>query len=55
MALFKITIKQSGQYNGCKVEKGMEVEVSYNGFIHNLTGTVQDKNLLLQHFNKSME
>lgn len=25
MALFKVSIKQSGQYNGCKVEKGMEV------------------------------
>jgi len=25
MALFKITIKQSGQHNGCKIEKGMEV------------------------------
>lgn len=29
MELFKITIKQFGQYNGCKVEKGMEVEVSH--------------------------
>ena len=44
MALFKVSIKQSGQYNGCKVEKGMEVEVPYN-----------DKILLLQLFNASMD
>lgn len=25
MALFKVSIKHSGQNNGCKVEKGMEV------------------------------
>ena len=30
MAIFKVSIKQSGQYNGCKVEKGMDVEVSFD-------------------------
>lgn len=50
MALFKVSIKQSGQYNGCKVEKGMEVEVSYNGFSHNLTGTVQGQELIVAAF-----
>jgi hypothetical protein len=37
MALFKVSIKQSGQYNGCKVEKGMEVEVSFDRGSNNLT------------------
>ena len=41
MALFKVSIKQPGQYNGCKVEKGMEVEVSFDRGSNNLTGTVQ--------------
>lgn len=50
MALFKVSIKQSGQYNGCKVEKGMEVEVPYNGFAHNLTGTVQGQELIVTAF-----
>ncbi|MBQ9670737.1 MAG: hypothetical protein IJV23_06960 [Prevotella sp.] len=50
MALFKVTIKQSDQYNGCKVEKGMEVEVVYNGFSHNLTGTVQGHELIVAAF-----
>ena len=54
MALFKVSIKQSGQYNGCKVEKGMEVEVSYNGFSYNLTGNVQGQELIVAAFQKSM-
>jgi hypothetical protein len=52
MALFKVSIKQSGQYNGCKVEKGMEVEVPYNGFAHNLTGTVQGQDLIVTAFQR---
>ena len=41
MALFKVSIKQSGLYNGCKVEKGMEVEVSFDRGSNNLTGSIQ--------------
>lgn len=41
MALFNVSVKQSGQYNGCKVEKGMEVEVSFDRGSNNLTGTTQ--------------
>lgn len=52
MTLFKVSIKQSGQYNGCKVEKGMEVEVPYNGFAHNMTGTVQGKELIVTAFQR---
>ena len=52
MALCKVSIKQSGEYNGCKVEKGMEVEVSYNGFSHNLTGTMQGQELIVTAFQR---
>ena len=52
MALFKVSIKQPGQYNGRKVEKGMEVEVPYNGFAHNMTGTVQGKELTVTVFQR---
>ena len=50
MALFKVSIKQSGQYNGCKVEKGMEVEVSFDRGSNNLTGTVQGQELIIAAF-----
>ena len=52
MVLFKISIKQSGQYNGCKVEKGMEAEVPFNSFVHNLTGTVQGQELIVAAFQR---
>lgn len=54
MALFKVTIKQSDQYNGCKVEKRMEVEVSYDGFSHNFTGTVQGQELIVAAFQRKV-
>ena len=54
MALFKVTIKQSDQYNGCKVEKGMEVEVSDDGFSHNFTGTVQGQELIVAAFQRKV-
>lgn len=38
MALFNVSVKQSGQYNGRKVEKGMEVEVSLDRGGNNLIG-----------------
>ena len=30
MALFKVSVKQSWQYNGCKVEKGMKADQKRN-------------------------
>lgn len=50
MALFKVSIKQSGQYNGCKVEKDMEVEVSFDRGSNNLTGTVQGQEIIIAAF-----
>lgn len=47
MALFKVSIKQSGQYNGCKVEKGMEVGVSFDRGSSNLTGTIQGQEIII--------
>ena len=47
MALFNVSVKQSGQYNGCKVEKGMEVEVSFDRGSNNLTGTTQGQELIV--------
>lgn len=50
MALFRVSIKQSGQYNGCKVEKGMEVEVSFDRGCNNLIGTTQGQKLIVAAF-----
>ena len=47
MALFNVSVKLSGQYNGCKVEKGMEVEVSFDRGSNNLTGTTQGQELIV--------
>lgn len=47
MALFNVSVKQSGQYNGCKVEKGMEVEVSFDRGSNNLAGTTQGQELIV--------
>lgn len=47
MALFNVSVKQSVQYNGCKVEKGMEVEVSFDRGSNNLTGTTQGQELIV--------
>lgn len=55
MALFKVSIKQSGQYNGCKVEKGMEVEVSFDRGSNNLTGSIQGQEIIIAAFNESMD
>ncbi|MDD6784527.1 MAG: DUF6140 family protein [Prevotellaceae bacterium] len=52
MALFKVSIKQSGRYNGCKVEKGMEVEVSFDRGINNLTGTIQGQEIIVAAFQR---
>ena len=52
MALFKVSIKQSGQYNGCKVEKGMDVEVSFYRGGNNLTGTIQGQKIIIAAFQK---
>ena len=50
MALFTVSIKQSEQYNESEVEKGMEVDVSYNASSHNLTGPVQGQELIVAAF-----
>lgn len=50
MALFNVSVKQSGQYNGSKVEKGMEVEVSFDRGSNNLTGTVQGQEIIIAAF-----
>lgn len=52
MALFNVSVKQSGQYNGCKVEKGMEVEVSFDRGSNNLTGTTQAQELIVAAFQR---
>ena len=52
MALFQVSIKQSGLYNGCKVEKGMEVEVSFDKSSHNLTGTTQGQEMIIAAFQR---
>ena len=52
MALFKVSIKRSGRYNGCKVENGMEVEVSFNRGINNLTGTIQGQEIIVAAFQR---
>ena len=52
MALFNVSVKQSGQYNGCKVEKGMEVEVSFDRGSNNLTGTAQGQELIVADFQR---
>ena len=52
MALFNVSVKQSGQYNGCKVEKGMEVEVSFDRGSNNLTGTTQTQELIVAAFQR---
>lgn len=52
MALFKVSIKQSGQYNGCKVEKGMEVEVSFDRGSNNLTGSIQGQEIIIAAFQR---
>ncbi len=52
MALFKIAIKQSGQYNGCKVVKGMEVEVSFDRDSNNLKGTIQGQEIIIAAFQR---
>ena len=54
MVLFKVSIKQSGQYNGCKVEKGMDVEVSFDRGGNNLTRTIQGQEIIIAAFQKSM-
>ena len=40
MALFKVSIKQSGQYNGCKVEKGMEVDARTRSYCYSFSTQV---------------
>lgn len=52
MALFNVSVKQSGQYNGCKVEKGMEVEVSFDRGSNNLTGTTKGQELIVAAFQR---
>ena len=52
MALFNVSVKQSGQYNGCKVEKGMEVEVSFDRGSNNLTGITQGQELIVAAFQR---
>ena len=52
MALFKASIKRSGRYNGCKVENGMEVEVSFDRGINNLTGTIQGQEIIVAAFQR---
>lgn len=52
MALFKVSIKRSGCYNGCKVENGMEVEVSFDRGINNLTGTIQGQEIIVAAFQR---
>lgn len=52
MALFKVSIKKSGRYNGCNVENGMEVEVSFDRGIHNLTGTIQGQEIIVAAFQR---
>lgn len=52
MALFNVSVKQSGQYNGSKVEKGMEVEFSFDRGSNNLTGTTQGQELIVAAFQR---
>ena len=52
MTLFKVSIKRSGRYNGCKVENGMEVEVSFDRGINNLTGTIQGQEIIVAAFQR---
>ncbi len=52
MALHKISVKQTGQYNGCKVEKGIEVEVTFDRGSNNLTGTIQGQEILIAAFQR---
>ena len=52
MALSKVSIKRSGRYNGCKVENGMEVEVSFDRGINNLTGTIQGQEIIVAAFQR---
>ena len=52
MALFKVSIKRSGRYNSCKVENGMEVEVSFDRGINNLTGTIQGQEIIVAAFQR---
>ena len=52
MTLFKVYIKRSGRYNGCKVENGMEVEVSFDRGINNLTGTIQGQEIIVAAFQR---
>lgn len=52
MTLFKVSIKRSGCYNGCKVENGMEVEVSFDRGINNLTGTIQGQEIIVAAFQR---
>lgn len=52
MALFKVFIKQSGLYNGCKVEKGMEVEISFDRGGNNLTNTIQGQDIIIAAFQR---
>ena len=43
---------QSGQYNGWKVENGMEVDVSFDWGINNLTGTIQGQVIIIAAFQR---
>lgn len=52
MTLFKVSIKRSDRYNGCKVENGMEVEVSFDRGINNLTGTIQGQEIIVAAFQR---
>ena len=52
MTLFKVSIKRSGRYNRCKVENGMEVEVSFDRGINNLTGTIQGQEIIVAAFQR---
>lgn len=52
MTLFKVSIKRSGRYNDCKVENGMEVEVSFDRGINNLTGTIQGQEIIVAAFQR---
>jgi hypothetical protein len=55
MTLFKVSIKQSGQYIGCKVETGMEVEASFDRGSNNLTGTIQGQEVIIAAFQRKYD
>lgn len=52
MPVLSVSIKRSGRYNGCKVENGMEVEVSFDRGINNLTGTIQGQEIIVAAFQR---